>query len=262
MGLFERIFGGNKEETVQSQVVREPLVFDQPQENVKSQDTFSPENTAYAFKPKSPQTEAELALEAFEADLDTKDSAIDRARETLYDKKAKLNTMKSAQNALQEEIEAHKSELLGIEEEYKTATEDKRVSLEIRGQNLQNAVNRKEGDLRAQRNSLATYESMIDTLENDISGSELIQNQKRSRLEEAKIAAVVIGLKDEISSTLNIGSVDTNEEGLDFFLERQKLVLDDMNGQISSAASAAGTNLQLSFKDRMKRDDSVIIEDV
>lgn len=206
--------------------------------------------------PEPPKSEAEQALDQFERELNAKSGSLDKARETLYDRKAQLNTMRMAQTDLEGEINAHKQELASVEDQYGKAITLDRADLEIRGQKLQNIILRKEEKLHAERISLRTFEKTIDVLEKNVMGSELQLNQKRTRLESAKTAAAVIELNEDINNNLQLGYSNIDEKGLEVFLERQKLVLEDMDSEVVAVTVGEGV-MALPFKERMGADDVI-----
>ncbi|WPH64768.1 hypothetical protein [Vibrio phage vB_VpaP_SJSY21] len=241
-GLLARIFGGSDVVEVVEKVEKaEPVIIEQVQ---KVEPTPPP--------PK--MSEEEKKLNDFETQLKNKGKAISSARDTLYDKKAQLNVMRNNQDKLQGEINGLEIELAGIEADWTKATVAERNDLEIRGQKVQQLLASKKHNLLAQKTSLVTFEKTIDVLEKNISNKENELATEHTRLESAKTAVAVIALNDEIDSTLSLTHMSVDESGLDVFIERQKVVLEDVSTKVSSV-SPLGDHMALPFKQRMNKEE-------
>ncbi|APC46043.1 hypothetical protein HYP06_gp062 [Vibrio phage vB_VspP_pVa5] len=203
------------------------------------------------MKPK--KTEEEQRLEDFSNGLDQEARAIDNARETLFDKKAQLAVMRNNQGKLSNEIESLQAELDVVEGDWAKAFDDNtRGELEIKGSNLQRAISNKKIRLNAQLESLGTFEATIDVLEKNVMNKENELSVKQTRLESAETAVAVIALNAEIDSSLKLTST-VDESGLDVFIERQKVVLEDVSTKVT-ALNTVDPSMALPFKQRMEKE--------
>lgn len=204
-----------------------------------------------AMKPQ--KSEEEQRLEDFANGLDQEARAINNARETLFDKKAQLAVMRNNQGKLSNEIESLQAELDVVEGDWAKAFDDNtRGELEIKGSNLQRAISNKKIRLNAQLESLGTFEATIDVLEKNVMNKENELSVKQTRLESAETAVAVIALNAEIDSSLQLTST-VDESGLDVFIERQKVVLEDVSTKVT-ALNTVDPSMALPFKQRMEKE--------
>ncbi|AUG88453.1 hypothetical protein PQC39_gp089 [Vibrio phage Vp_R1] len=243
--IWQRLFGGNDVvEVIEPVEKQEPVVIEQVKPEPKPE-------------PIPQKSEEEKKLDDFENQLKNKGKAISAARDTLYDKKAQLNVMRNNQEKLQGEINGLEIELAGIESDWSKATASERTDLEIRGQKVQQLLASKKHNLAAQKTSLLTFEKTIDVLEKNIANKENELATEHTRLESAKTAVAVIALNDEIDSTLSLNHMSVDESGLDVFIERQKVVLEDVSTKVSSV-SPIGDHMALPFKQRMSKEEEEV----
>ena len=251
-GFWARIgaamFGGSQVEEVTAVEVEKP-------------DPVIIEPIAKEPKPvEPPKSQEEKQLDEFSLQLEQKASAIEAARGTLYDKKAQLNVMRNNQEKLQNEINGLQIELAGVESDWSKATANERTDLEIRGQKLQQILASKEHSLNAQKLSLKTFEKTIDVLEKNIINKENELTTEHTRLESAKTAVAVIALNEEIDNSLSLSHMTVDESGLDVFIERQNVLLEDVNTRVTSV-TPLGDTMALPFKQRMNADSEEVIVD-
>ncbi|AUR82659.1 coil containing protein [Vibrio phage 1.026.O._10N.222.49.C7] len=204
-----------------------------------------------AMKPK--KSEEEQRLEEFSVGLAAEGRAIDSARSTLFDKKAQLAVMRNNQGKLSNEIQSLEAELSVIEGDWAKACDaNTRGELEIKGSNLQRAISNKKIRLSAQLESLGTFEATIDVLEKNVMNKENELSVKQTRLESAETAVAVIALNAEIDNSLKLTST-VDETGLDVFIERQKVVLEDVSTKVT-ALNTVDPSMALPFKQRMEKE--------
>lgn len=231
MGFFSRLFGLDKPvvvEEIVEPVVEEPVVVEPP------------------------KTEAERALEKFEGELTSAGTSVEKARDTLYDQKAQLAARYNAIYALEGEIDGYKLELADVERQYATCLDEERANLEIKGQRLQNTISRKQQQLVSEQESLNTFKATIDVLERTVENSECELNNKRSNLAAARTAVAVIELNEDIKENLandRMAVLDNNS--LDVFFEKQKLLLNDIENEVVPTAVNLNGAYALPFKSRM-----------
>lgn len=204
-----------------------------------------------AMKPK--KSEEEQRLDDFAAGLEAEGHAIDSARNTLFDKKAQLAVMRNNQKKLGNEIQSLEAELSVVKSDWaKTQEENVRSELEIKGSNLQRAISNKKVRLAAQVESLHTFEATIDVLEKNVMNKENELSVKQTRLESAETAVAVIALNAEIDNSLKLTST-VDETGLDVFIERQKVVLEDVSTKVT-ALNTTDPSMALPFKQQMEKE--------
>lgn len=235
MGFFSRLFGSS-----------EPVAVVEPE----------PEYTPYI----PPKNEYEIALENFERELEEKATHLDNSRNTLYDQKAKLNTKRAVLKEIESEVKAHKAELATVEQEHRTAIDEVRTELEIRGQKLQNIIIRKEGRLNAERHSLVSLERTIDMLERSILSNDVALSQKHTKLDAAKTAVAINSLNESINNTLSLCRVEVDESGLDFFLEKQKVILEESTTESVVIVSETDNVMAIPFKNRVGNQEITDVE--
>lgn len=230
MGWFSRLFGSGEEQK-------------------------APEPEFTIIEPVVPaKNEYEVALEVFEQELEDKAKSLDESRETLYDQKAKLNTKRAVLKEIETEVAEHKAELAVIEEQHMEAVAEVRTELEIRGQRLQNIIIRKEGRLNSEKNALASLERTIDMLEKSILANDIALSQKHTKLDAAKTAVAINSLNENINQTLSLCRVDVDESGLDFFLEKQKVILEETSVESTVVINTDDNVMAIPFKERVIKD--------
>lgn len=227
MGFWSKLF--SKEEPV-APIIIEPIMPKQP---ISEKDEY------------------EMALDKFETELETKAVHLEESRETLYDQKAKLNTKRALLKQIEAEVKEHEAELASVEESHLKAIEEERTELEIRGQKLQNIILRKRGRLTAEQNSLVNLESTIDMLERSILANDVALSQKHTKLDAAKTAVAINKLNDEVNNKLSLCRIEVDEEGLDFFLEKQKVILEENTQESTVIINPDSNVMAIPFKDRV-----------
>lgn len=263
MGLFNWLFGPSKRDIQKALEDAEKQHLENEAKEKLEEEKRLAEQRRIEKLAMSKKSDEEIALEQFEKELDKKSTSLDKARDTLYDKKAQLNTMRANQERLKDELDALQGELVGVERDYATSVGDERNDLEMRGQRLQLAINAKMSKINANDTVLKTFEKTIDILEKNIGQSDIELNSKWTKLESAKTAVAVIELNNDINNTLQLGVMDIDEGSLDVFSERQKLVLENLEGEVIPVVTTGGNGaLALPFKERMAKEaKDVIIEE-
>lgn len=249
MGLISALFGPSKED-----IEAKARIEAEDEARLKRRKEESARAEARrqeALKPK--KSEEQLKLEEFAQGLDAEEAAIKIARNTLFDKKAHLAVMRNNQTKLGNEIASLSAELEVVESDWAKHQEaNVRGELEIKGSNLQRAISNKKIRLNAQLDSLGTFESTIDVLEKNVMNKENELSVKQTRLESAETAVAVIALNTEIDNSLKLTST-VDETGLDIFIERQKVVLEDVSTKVT-ALNVVDPSMALPFKQRMEKE--------
>lgn len=224
-----------------------------------SEEPIKPEPIIY--EPIAPaKDEYEIALENFEVELEDKAKHLEESRNTLYDQKAKLNTKRALLKQIEAEVKEHESELAVVEDKHKTAIDEERTELEIRGQKLQNIIIRKRGRLNSEQQSLSSLEATIDMLERSILANDVALSQKHTKLDAAKTAVAINKLNEDVNNTLSLCRVEVDETGLDFFLEKQKVILEENSQEAAVIVNTNNDMMAIPFKDRVGKAEITDVE--